>query len=129
MNHYQLLGVPTTARERDIRQAYRQRCREFHPDTTTLSQQEALTMFHQVNEAYAILSHPTKRIRYDQQLMSLRAQQHRADGPTIPPRSSASPVEIQERALSNAEVFALFILGLAFVASLLLVGFVSITRG
>jgi len=126
VDYYQVLGVPPSARERDIRQAYRQRCREYHPDTTTLPTPIALEKFLVLNEAYAILSHPMKRVRYDQQMANRRAMLRQPTAKSGPPRMQT--MEIQERALSSTELFALFILGFTFLACLLLVVFVSWTR-
>jgi len=126
VDYYRVLGIPPNARETEIRQAYRQLCREYHPDTTVLSQAEALEKFLAINEAYSTLSHPVKRVRYDQMLAVLRAPVQ----PTAAPRRQPSQnFDIQERALSSTELFALFILGFAFLASLLLVLYVSLTRG
>ncbi len=125
-NYYQILGVLPGARDGDIRQAYRQLCRIYHPDTTTLAPQEALEKFLVINEAYTILSHPTKRVQYDQRLYSLRAATKPVAPVAQPPQQT---LEIHERPLSNTEIFALFILGASFLASLILVGFVSLLRG
>ena len=119
-DYYEILGVHPSARDQDIRQAYRQLCRAYHPDTTTLAPAEALEKFLVVNEAYTILSHPAKRIRYDQ---ILRAAQPR---PVAPMAQPTQPLEIQDRPLSSTELFALFMLGFAFVACLLLAVFASI---
>ncbi|WP_218082318.1 J domain-containing protein [Anthocerotibacter panamensis] len=127
VDYYQVLGVPPTAREKEIRQAYRRLSREYHPDTTALSKSEALEKFLVLNEAYSILSHPVKRVNYDQRLASMRAQRFQAQS-REPVRQRVQYTDIQERALSSTELFALFILGFAFIASLLLVGFVSLTR-
>lgn len=124
VDYYRILGVPPNARETEIRQAYRQLCREYHPDTTSFSQAEALEKFLAINEAYSTLSHPVKRVRYDQMLVGLRTRPQAA-----PRRQPSQNFDIQERALSSTELFALFILGFAFLASLLLVVYVSLTRG
>ncbi|WP_287127743.1 J domain-containing protein [Candidatus Cyanaurora vandensis] len=127
VDYYQVLGVPATARDHEIRQAYRQLCREYHPDTTTLSQAEALEKFLVLNEAYTTLNHPVKRTRYDQARIARAIELTRVPTPVPSPRPTT--FDIQERALSSTELFALFILGFAFLASLLLVGFVSLTKG
>ncbi len=125
VDYYKVLGIPPRARDQEVRQAYRRLCRVYHPDTTELAPAEALEKFLILKEAYATLSDPIKRVRYDQSRVSAR--------PSPPPQRHNVPtpdtLEIRERALSNTELFALSILGLAFAASLLLVGFVSVLRG
>lgn len=134
--YYQILGVSPWATERDVRRAYRQLSKQYHPDISPLNPAEALEKFKQINEAYATLTHPLKRTRYDQSIGFSRTS-------VIQPRSAADEIGPQyrgtrkpqrdailsDRPLSATELFALFILGIAFVASLLLVGFISLVRG
>jgi curved DNA-binding protein CbpA len=131
-DYYRILGVSPWASERDIRQAYRLLSKRYHPDISDLAPDEALEKFKLINEAYATLTHPLKRTRYDQSLGFSRqaivsqtpAQVAARRRRTVqPPRT-----ELTERPLSATELFALFILGIAFVASILLVVFVSLMR-
>jgi S1-C subfamily serine protease len=62
-NHYATLGVTPTASEREIKRAYRERCRECHPDLNPGS--EATARMQEVNAAYSVLSSPTRRAEYD----------------------------------------------------------------
>ena len=67
-NYYQILGVPKTADENQIKRAYRQLALQWHPDKnseTVEKRTQAEKQFKAVNEAYAVLSDPEKRRNYD----------------------------------------------------------------
>lgn len=64
-DYYAILGVDKSASEKDIRRAYRQLAKEYHPDTHP-GDQEAEKKFKEINEAYEVLSDREKRSRYDQ---------------------------------------------------------------
>jgi curved DNA-binding protein len=64
-DYYEVLGVPKTATQADIKKAYRRLARQLHPDRNqgdSTSEQR----FKEVNEAHAVLSDPEKRKRYDE---------------------------------------------------------------
>lgn len=61
---YQILGIPRTAGQDDIKQAYRRLARENHPDVRR-DDPDATDRFKEINEAYSILSDPEKRAQYD----------------------------------------------------------------
>ena len=63
-NYYELLEVPRTAQEREIRQAYRKKARQYHPDVNP-GDQSAEDKFKLINEAHSVLSDPEKRRKYD----------------------------------------------------------------
>lgn len=60
---YAILGVPPTADEEQIRQAYRWAARHFHPDVN--NSPGAAVLFRDVNAAYEILSNSRNRAEYD----------------------------------------------------------------
>src|SRR5260370_2244539 len=64
-DYYEVLGVPRTASEDDIRKEYRKLARKHHPDVNP-SDKSAEEKFKEINEAYEVLSDPDKRKRYDQ---------------------------------------------------------------
>ena len=64
-DYYKLLGVPRTASQKDIKQAYRKLARQYHPDVNPGDTVSA-DKFKQINEAYEVLSDPDKRKKYDQ---------------------------------------------------------------
>jgi hypothetical protein len=130
-NHYTLLGLHPSASVREIRQTYRELSKLYHPDTTTLPSSIATQKFQQLNEAYATLSNPDRRTAYDQKIGYSRI----AVSQPLPslnkpqPKSSSAYLDATDRPLSAGEVFALFILGLTFVACLILAITIGLTRG
>ena len=62
---YRILEVPRDATQADIKKAYRQLVRKYHPDTHP-GDREAEEKFKKINAAYSVLGDEEKRARYDQ---------------------------------------------------------------
>lgn len=62
-DYYDILGVGRGAGDDEIRGAFRKLARQFHPDVNKAA--DAEERFKEINEAYGVLSDPTKRARYD----------------------------------------------------------------
>ena len=63
-DYYEVLGVTKEASEKDIKTAYRKLAMLHHPDRSDAP--EAEEKFKELSEAYAVLSDPDKRQKYDQ---------------------------------------------------------------
>jgi DnaJ-class molecular chaperone len=63
-DYYEVLGVPRTAKEKEIKAAYRRLARKFHPDVNK-GDKAAEEKFKEVAEAFAVLSDGEKRASYD----------------------------------------------------------------
>ncbi len=61
---YQVLGVTSSAVEKDIRQAYRKLARKFHPDLNP-NDKSAEKRFKEIQHAYDVLNDKEKRAKYD----------------------------------------------------------------
>src|SRR5579883_1415401 len=70
-DYYKILGVDKGASEKEIKQAYRRLARKYHPDVNP-GDNSAEDRFKEIGEAYAVLSDPQKRKKYDQFGPSLR---------------------------------------------------------
>ena len=83
-DYYEILGIPQTATDEEIRQAYRSLARRSHPDVS--GDAEASEEFQDVQEAYETLSDPAQRQKYDQ----WREQQGRDKSSALSLRAIAS---------------------------------------
>ncbi len=64
-DYYKILGVSKNATEEDIKKAYRNLARKYHPDVNPGNKQGE-ERFKEINEAYEVLSDPEKRKKYDE---------------------------------------------------------------
>jgi curved DNA-binding protein len=63
-DYYKVLGVSPDATEEDIKRAFREMARKYHPDHNP-NNKEAEARFKQINEAYETLSDADQRAAYD----------------------------------------------------------------
>jgi curved DNA-binding protein len=88
IDYYEVLGVPKTATQDEIKNAFRKLARKFHPDLNP-NDKDAKAKFQRINEANEVLSDPDKRKKYDrygkdwqqsEQFEKARQQQRRPAG-------------------------------------------------
>lgn len=78
-DYYKILGVAKNCAGKDIKKAYYQLAKKYHPDTNK-DDPNASKKFQEVSEAYEILSDDTKRKEYDT-YGTTTEQMHRNGGP------------------------------------------------
>ena len=64
-DYYEVLGVGKTATDDELKKAYRQLAKKYHPDTNQ-GDKAAEAKFKEASEAYAVLNDADKRRQYDQ---------------------------------------------------------------
>ena len=63
-DYYDVLGIPRSASDKDIKAAFRRLARKYHPDVNP-GDKTTETKFKEINEAYEVLSDTEKRRLYD----------------------------------------------------------------
>jgi DnaJ-class molecular chaperone len=131
LNYYSLLGLHPSATPIEIRRAYRSLSKEYHPDSTELPAAEAHHKFQELNQAYATLSNPTRRLLHDQSIgysrvRVMQAPPTRANGQWESKSAYLDPID---RPLSPGEIFMLLLLVGCFLACIGLVLVVATSRG
>jgi molecular chaperone DnaJ len=85
-DYYQVLDVPRTATEAEIKKAYRRLAMKYHPDRNP-NDHEAEGRFKEVKEAYEVLCDGPKRAAYDQ-FGHAGVDASRGAGPGFDPRDA-----------------------------------------
>ena len=65
-DYYDILGISKGASADEIKKAYRKQALEWHPDRHKDDKETAEHRFKEINEAYQVLSDPSKKSAYDQ---------------------------------------------------------------
>ena len=62
-DYYETLGIPRNADDKEVKKAYRNLARKYHPDVN--KEPGAEEKFKKINEAYSVLSDEQKKAQYD----------------------------------------------------------------
>ncbi len=129
-SYYEVLGVNSRASVTEIRKAYWELSKRYHPDTTQLPKAIATAKFQQLNEAYATLTNPQQRLIYDQKQRYYNnpKNQNQPNFNNATYRDNAAYLDPTDRPLSAGEIFALFVMGLTLIGCLLLAIALGLTR-
>jgi Ca-activated chloride channel family protein len=101
-DYYATLGITPTATVSEIKRAYRQLVRQYHPDAPDAPKSTAL-LFRLVQEAYEVLSDPKKRAKYDQE------RRHRLAAESSPLTLKVTPSHTKLCLLGEDQVFYLLL--------------------
>lgn len=104
---YKLVGVEITATEAEIRKSYRKKALECHPDKNP-DNPKAAELFHQLQDALAILSDVSARAAYDRMLRAKKASELRIQQLDSKRQKLKSDLEAREReaAAGRTSVFS-----------------------
>ncbi len=75
-NYYDILGIETNASFDEIKAAYKALLKKFHPDVNPQQREFFEKKSKSINEAYEILSNPSKKSSYDMRLKEFLNRQH-----------------------------------------------------
>jgi len=131
--YYALLGLYPTASQVEIRRAYRELSKRYHPDTTDLAPEIATVKFQKLNEAYGTLSSPERRALYDlkigySRINVIQAPEDFNNGEYQEKWSRSAYLDPTDRPLSAGEIFILLVLGATMLGCLLLAIVIGLIR-
>mmetsp|Transcript_15432 Transcript_15432/g.35232 ORF Transcript_15432/g.35232 Transcript_15432/m.35232 type:complete len:891 (+) Transcript_15432:87-2759(+) len=103
---YAILETSENADEATIKKAYRKLVLQWHPDKTPNDRERAEERIRQINAAYATLSNPVKREKYDLQRCAMEGKRHgkKPGKPKASPKVMA-PKEFMLQPLGHPEKF------------------------
>jgi curved DNA-binding protein CbpA len=103
--YYRVLGVTRDAGTPEIRRAYRRLARQHHPDRN--SEPDGPEQFRRLAEAYAVLSDPGRRTRYDHPIRPAGRRDAPSATPAIPTRHGVLELSPREARLAETMTLAL----------------------
>lgn len=105
-NLYEILNVHRTASDTEIKKAYKSLCRKYHPD---LKPDSPVAKFHDIQEAFRVLSHPQRRRHYDYYLDG--EDQKKKPSPPPKPHTASLFHDFLHYAPSLEEIYDAFMSG------------------
>nr|GMC90104.1 DnaJ homolog subfamily B member 13-like [Ipomoea batatas] len=109
VDYYKILQVDRTAKDDDLKKAYRKLAMKWHPDKNPNNKREAEAKFKQISEAYDVLSDPQKRAVYDQYgEEGLKGQFQPPGAGGFPSSSDASNASFRFNPRSADDIFSEF---------------------
>jgi curved DNA-binding protein CbpA len=90
MNYYEVLGVKKSASQDEIKIAYKNLVKKYHPDVYKGNKEFAENMTKEINEAYSTLSNETSRAEYDEEISPKQATYTYTPPPQNPSNSKYS---------------------------------------
>jgi curved DNA-binding protein CbpA len=106
-NYYRTLGVSAGAGLEEIRTAYRQKARKYHPDVYEGNKSYATRKMKEINAAYNTLKNPEERAAYDRTLAAAKPVRRKktsagSTGTAARRRASAGPARPQRGTYRSA---------------------------
>lgn len=127
-SYYAVLDLKPWASGVDIRRAYRELSKRYHPDTTQLEPKIATKKFQQLNEAYSTLSSPEKRALYDLEIGYSRLHVIAPLPNNQEKTKDSAYLDATDRPLSSGEIAVLLSLIVTIMLCLALVTLVGYFR-
>ena len=102
---YQILGVTRSASADQIRSAYRELVKQYHPDLFLApeAKAEATEKLRLINEAYAVLGNQKRREKYDRRFVQIPKEKPRARAAASPAKTRFRPAKVR-RHISKLQV-------------------------
>jgi curved DNA-binding protein CbpA len=93
-NHFEVLGIPRASSEAQVKEAYFQLAKRFHPDTHHDPAMDDLgekleAVFIRLGQAYEVLRNPRSRASYESDLASREPRMKTQQAPTVVPGPSS----------------------------------------
>ncbi|MCU0415945.1 MAG: DnaJ domain-containing protein [Cytophagaceae bacterium] len=113
-NHYAILGIPTSASLDEIKKAYKNLAKKYHPDVHKGDKNKE-DYFKKINEAYQTLSDPIKKQRYDAYYLNPIPPSNPAPKKQYKPKTPSSKEKQEEAKLLKKYYTYTFIIALLVI--------------
>jgi DnaJ-domain-containing protein 1 len=133
---YKLFGLGRSASADQIRVAYRELVKKYHPDlfSAPSDKAKATEKLRLINEAYAVLGNPERRQRYDQEFVQKHRARPRAPASTTrskAPRARRRQAEVRRKTFKMPKLrlrFSKKLAGYSLAAAMVILGLVYAGR-